>query len=163
RMAVITPSYEPDFELCVDLNRSVLEYASKSVDHHLIVPHKDLRLFSRLASSRTHIHCEADFLPRSFVHLPFTKFTLNLHRPFPPVGGGIVQQVIKLAATAAIQDDVTLLVDSDIEFIRPFEPATFVRDGVVRFYRLPQGVDERLPRHMIWHDAARTLLGLPPA
>ena len=52
---------------------------------------------------------------------------------------------------------------SDIEFIRPFRIETFVRNNVVRFYRKPGEIDERLPRHMIWHRVARNLLGLPPA
>lgn len=163
RMAVITPSFAPDFELCVDLHRSVLHNAPESVHHHIIVPRPDLKLFGRLAGPRTHIRCEAEFLPSSFVPVPFSKFTLNLRRPFPPVRGWILQQVIKLAAAAASSDDVALLVDSDVEFVRPFSPETFVRDGVVRFYRKPHEIDERLPRHMIWHRAARALLGVPPA
>ena len=163
RMAVITPSFAPDFELCSDLHRSVLRHAPDTVHHHIIVPRADLKLFSRLAGPQTHIQCEADFLPRSFVPLPLSKFTINLTRPFPPVRGWILQQVIKLAAVAASSDDVVLLVDSDVEFVRPFSAETFMRDGTVRFYRLPREIDERLPRHMIWHKAARALLGLPNA
>ena len=163
RLAVITPSFAPDFELCADLHRSVLDYSPDSVHHHIIVPRQDLKLFGRLAGSRTHIHCEADLLPRSFVSIPFSKFTVNLVRPFPPVRGWILQQVLKLAAVAASEDDVVLLVDSDIEFLRPFTVKTFFRDGVVRFYGKPRGIDERLPRHMIWHRVARALLGLPAA
>jgi hypothetical protein len=163
RLAVITPSFAPDFELCADLHRSVLDYSPDAVHHHIIVPRRDLELFGRLAGSRTHIRCEAEFLPRSFVPVPFTKFTVNLRRPFPPVRGWILQQVLKLAATAASEDDVVLLVDSDIEFVRPFTPETFIRHGVVRFYRKPNVIDERLPRHMIWQRAARILLGLPAA
>ena len=162
RLAVITPSYEPDFGLCEDLSRSVLENSPETVHHHIIVPRRDLELFARLAGPRTHIRCEADFLPSTFVPVPFSKYTVNLRRPFPPVRGWILQQVIKLAAAAASQDDAVVLVDSDIEFIRPFTPQTFVRQGVVRFYRKPNADDERLPRHMIWHRVARQLLGLPP-
>lgn len=164
RLAVITPSYEPDFGLCEDLSRSVLENSPRTVHHHIIVPRRDLGLFARLAGPRTHIRCEADFLPSSFVPMPFfSKFTVNFQRPFPPVRGWILQQVLKLGAAAAFQDDAVVLVDSDIEFIRPFTPETFVRQGVVRFYREPNAVDERLPRHVIWHRVARTLLGLPSA
>jgi len=160
-MAVITPSFAPDFELCADLNRSVLAYTPDSVRHHIIVPASDLKLFGQLAGPRTHISCENDFLPRSFV--TFGKFKINLRRPFPPVRGWILQQVIKLAAVSECEEDVALLVDSDIEFLRPFTVETFIRNGVVRFYRKPDEIDERLPRHMIWHRVARTLLGLPPA
>jgi hypothetical protein len=158
RMAVITTSVARDFELCAELHRSVLNYSPDSVHHHIIVPWSDLKLFGRLAGPRTHIRCEADFLPRSFVPVPFTKFTVNLSQPFPPVRGWILQQVLKLAAVAASEDDVALLVDSDIEFLRPFSVETFVRNGLVRFYRKPDEIDDRRPHHVIWHRGARALL-----
>ena len=163
RMAVITKSFAPDFELCAALNRSVLENSPDTVDHRIIVPRSDLELFSRLKGARTHICCEAELLPRVFVRLPFVNITINLARPFPPVRGWIQQQVIKLAAIAASEDDVVLVVDSDAEFVQPFSADTFARDGVVRFFRNPDQIDKRLPRHMTWHRVARALLGLPPA
>ena len=162
RMAVMTKSFAPDFELCAALNRSVLDNSADAVRHHIIVPRSDLKLFGRLAGPRTHIRCEADFLPRTFIPVPFSNITLNLSRPFPPVRGWILQQVIKLAAVAAAEDDVVLVVDSDVEFVRPFTAETFVRDGNVRFFRKPKQIDERLPRHMAWHRVARVLLGLQP-
>jgi hypothetical protein len=163
RMSVITRSFAPDFELCVDLNRSVLECSPESVHHHIVVAQSDLNLFGRLAGPRTHIRCERDLLPSTFIPVPFANFTVNLLRPFPPVRGWILQQVLKLAAAAASEDDVVLLADSDVEFVREFNVETFVRNGVVRFYNKPSEIDERLPRHMIWHRVARALLGLPPA
>ena len=163
RMTLITPSFAPDFDLCVDLRRSVLDNAPDSASHQIIVYREDLKLFDRLAGPRTHIQCKADFLPTSFVVVPFTDFAINLRRPFPPVRGWILQQVVKLAAVAASECDVVVVVDSDVEFIKPFAVETFARDGCVRFYRKPNGVDERLPRHVIWHRTARALLGLPPA
>jgi hypothetical protein len=120
-------------------------------------------LFGRLAGPRVEIRCEADLLPRSFVRLPFANIMVNLARPFPPVRGWIQQQVIKLAAIAASDDDVVLVADSDVEFVRPFTPDTFLRDGSVRFFRGKDQIDRRLTRHMTWHRVARELLGLPPA
>jgi hypothetical protein len=164
RMSVVTKSFAPDFELCADLHQSVLDHSPDSVQHHIIVPRSDLKLFGRLAGPRTHIRCETDFLPRSFVPLPFlANATVNLRRPFPPVRGWILQQLIKLAAVAASEDDVVLVADSDVRFVRPFTAEAFVRGNVVRFYRKPDEIDEQLPRHMIWHRVARALLGLPPA
>jgi hypothetical protein len=162
-MTVITKSFAPDFELCADLHRSVLRCLPDATHHHIIVPRQDLKLFSRLASPRTHILCESDFLPRSFVPVPRTNMMVNLRRPLPPVRGWILQQIVKLAAAAASEDDVVLVVDSDVEFIRPFEAETLVRDGVVEFYRKPHAITEQLPRHEIWHQGARRLLGLPQA
>src|SRR5215475_13891604 len=101
RMAVITKSFAPDFELCVALNRSVLANSPDTVQHHIIVPRSDLRLFGQLAGQRTHIRCEADLLPHTFVGVPFSNFMVNLNRPFPPVRGWILQQVVKLTAIAA--------------------------------------------------------------
>ena len=76
RMGVITKSFAPDFELCTALNRSVLDNSPGTVQHHILVPRSDLELFSQLTNPRTHIHCEADFLPRKFVRMPF----LNIDR-----------------------------------------------------------------------------------
>ena len=163
RMAVITPSIARDFELCEALNRSVLDNSPSSVEHHVIVPRPDFELFARLAAPRTRVHCEDNFLPRGFVRVPFSNLTVNLHRPFPPVRGWILQQVVKLAAVAASDADVVVLVDSDIEFLRPFTADTFVNEEVVRFYRKADEIDGRLPRHVLWHRVARALLGLPPA
>src|ERR1700722_8809190 len=113
RMAVVTKSYAPDFELCAALNRSVLDNSPEAVEHRIVVPRSDFDLFSRLKGARTQIQCEADLLPRRFVRLPFVNLIINLQRPFPPVRGWIQQQMIKLAAIAASEDDAVLVVDSD--------------------------------------------------
>jgi hypothetical protein len=162
RLAVVTPSFAGDFDLCRDLNASVLAYAPAGVHHYLIVPRRDLELFGSLSGPRTHILDETAFLPPSVRHLPGTKYRVNLRRPFPPLRGWIIQQIVKLAC-GAIDAETLLLVDSDISFCRPFGPETFLRDGVVRFYRKPHEIDGRLPRHVLWHKAAREMLGLPAA
>jgi len=135
RMAVITKSFAPDFDLCAALNRSVLDTSPGTVEHRILVPQSDLELFGRLEGQRTHICCEAVLLPRMFVRLPFVTITINLQRPLPPVRGWIQQQVVKLAAIGASQDDVVPIVDSDAEFVQPFSAETFVRNGIVRFFR----------------------------
>ncbi len=163
RMVVLTPSFGPDFELCAELNRSVLAFSPDDVRHRIIVPERDVPVFRQLANDRTEIRTESEFLPRTFLRAPWVNVTINLRRPFPPVRGWILQQVLKLAAAADVDADVVLLVDSDIEFVRPFSADTFVRDRIVRFYRLPDGVDDDLPRHVLWHKGARNLLGLPAA
>ena len=163
RMAVITKTFAPDFELCAALNRSVLENSPDTIHHHIIAPRSDLKLFGRLAGARTHIRCDAVFLSRTFVRVPLSNIMVNLSRPFPPVRGWIQQQVIKLAAIAASEEDAVLVADSDVEFVRPFTAEMFVRNGTVRFFRNPDQIDKQLSRHMTWHRVARELLGLPPA
>ena len=160
-LAILTPSIAADYERCVDLNRSVLEHSNDTVEHHIVVPARDLPLFERLRGPRTRIRVESDFLPRSFVRVPRTKYTVNVRHPYPPVRGWILQQIVKLAAAAEIPADVVVMADSDITFCRPLRAETFVRDGVVRLYRLPGGVHAGMPRYVLWHNVARTLLGLP--
>ena len=77
-MTVITKSYAPDFELCAALNRSVIENSPDTIKHQIIVPETDLKLFRRLAGSGTNILCDADFLPRMFVRVPFSNIMVNL-------------------------------------------------------------------------------------
>jgi hypothetical protein len=163
RMSIITKSFSSDFDLCANLHQSLLDYAPRSINYDIIVPRRDLWQFNQLACPRTNIRCMADLLPRSFLPVRYSDFTINLRQPIPPVRGWILQQVVKLAAIAASTDDIVLVVDSDVEFVRPFGAGTFVRDGAVRFYRKPDEIGDGHPRHVIWHRVARELLGLPPA
>ncbi|WP_170856931.1 DUF6492 family protein [Geodermatophilus africanus] len=162
-MAVLTPSYAPDFELCRDLHRSVLRHAPTEVEHHLLVPKRDARLFAQLKGPRTRLHVAEDFLPKTFLSPPRLNYSINLRRPLPPIRGWIRQQILKLAAAAQLEMDVVIVADSDVEFIRPFSAKVFRKDDVVRFYRRPEAIDVTLPRHLIWHDVTRRLLGLPAA
>ena len=162
-LAVITPSYAPDLELCRDLNASVLAHTPASTVHYIITPQRDLSLFSALQGQRTHVWSVDQLIPRYFVGLPRANFWLNLRRPVPPVRGWVMQQVVKLQVAAQIEADVLLSVDSDVVFVRPVTAETFQQDGRICLYRRDAGVDESLPRHLIWHDVARTLLGVPRA
>lgn len=45
-LAVITPSYALDFELCTELNASVLSHTPDSVAHYIITPRRDLKIFA---------------------------------------------------------------------------------------------------------------------
>jgi hypothetical protein len=162
-LAVLTCSYAQDFELCLDLHRSVLSCADESVRHYIVVPARDMPLFSRLQGPRTVLWEERALLAGRFVPVPWSNVYVNLRHPVPPVRGWIVQQIIKLAAAARIEARVLLLADSDCLFIRRLAPGMFLRGDSVRFYRKDGAVDGRMPRHVAWHAAARRMLGLPPA
>jgi hypothetical protein len=144
-LAVITPSYAPDLELCRDLNASVLAHTPASTVHYIITPQRDLSLFSALQGQRTHVWSVDQLIPRYFVGLPRANFWLNLRRPVPPVRGWVMQQVVKLQVAAQIEADVLLSVDSDVVFVRPATAETFQQDGRICLYRKDAGVDESLP------------------
>jgi hypothetical protein len=149
RMTVITKSFAPDFGLCAALNRSMPENSPDTILHHIIVPESDLTLFGRLAGPRTHIRCEADFLPRTFVRLPLSNIMVNVARPFPPGAWLDPATGDKAGGDCGVGGRAVLLVDSGVEFFRPFTAETFVRDGRVRFFRKPNPIDKRLSRQSL--------------
>ncbi|WP_147023196.1 DUF6492 family protein [Microvirga aerophila] len=182
KLAILTPTHRPDFEYFRELHASVLRHTSDEVTHHIIVPVRDVALFSELDSPRLKIHTTREFLPRGFLPIQAVSDALrwipgfstiplirsisrgelfvNVRRPWVPIRGWILQQLVKLEAVSRLDADVVLMADSDVALIRPVEAAEFVRDGAVRFYKKPSAVTSDLPRHIAWHDRARQLLGL---
>jgi hypothetical protein len=176
RLAIVTPTYGPDLELFSELHASVLRFAPESAVHHLIVPDADVARFGQFRGPRCEIVAERDLLPRRILDVtwvnPVLKRTLpgkprarlaalNLRRPLMPIRGWVMQQLLKLAVVSAMDADVVLLLDSDVQLVRPVRAETFMSEGRVLLYRLERGVDDTLPRHLEWHRAAHRLLGLP--
>ena len=82
--------------------------------------------------------------------------------PGPPLRGWILQQLVKLAIAAQVHERVVVTADSDIVFIRPVTVETFAPGGQVRLYRLDDGVDSSLTRHVRWHVVSRCWGCHPP-
>jgi hypothetical protein len=160
-LEVLTPSYRPDYELCVDLQRSVRVHGGEGVSHRIVVPRRDLQMFTAITDERTRIDPAISFLPRSLVPMP-RNLHVQLTRPWWPVRGWIAQQIVKLEATARSTADVVVVADSDLVFVRPFDADTFSGPTGVQFYALPGAVHAGMPRHIEWHRVAHRLLGLPP-
>lgn len=159
-LAIITPSYGPDSELCRDLNRSILRWTPEEVVHHIIVPTSDLPVFRMLANRRTIIHDDKEFLPPSIRRLPFLNLWVNTRRPWLPVRGWITQQLIKLAAAASSDAEAVLLMDSDMVLVAPTQLESFRQGDRLAFYRQPGAVHRGLPRHRQWLETSHHLLGL---
>ncbi|MCX2750274.1 DUF6492 family protein [Arthrobacter sp. MI7-26] len=162
-LAVLTPSYRKDAELCRELNRSVLRWMPENVKHHIVVPRQDGPVFRMLLNQRTVIHEASEFLAASIWKLPGLNMWVNGSRPWPPVRGWIAQQLIKLSAAANLEADAVLLVDSDMVMVAPTDLDSFRQDGNLEMYRNPGAVHSGLPRHRMWLESARGLLGLGPA
>jgi hypothetical protein len=163
QIVVVTPTYAPDLELFGDLHESVLRWFPADVRHVAVVNETDLPVFRRFQGPRCLVVGVLDVLPRSVVTLPFTKLWMNLRRPWPPLRGWIIQQLVKLSIADQMSEQVIVMADSDLVFIRPVTVATFAPGGRARLYRMDEGVGDLLPRHLRWHAVAHDLLGLPPA
>lgn len=177
RLAVITPSYEYDWPLFKELHESVLLHTEDTVQHYVIVPDKDVRLFSQIAGPRCILIAEEALYPAHFrsartINRVLNRLprisphgriaAINLKRPLHPIRGWIMQQAIKMEMCRRADADILLLADSDVVLIRKVTAATLSRQGRPRLYRLPGAVDARLPWHVQFHAVSRQLLGLPP-
>lgn len=157
---LITPSYALDFERCQLLCRSIEKFISPPVKHYVIVDQIDLPLFRQLESPNRQIITKQSILPwwiKSIHSFPQVWLSLKT----PPLRGWIIQQIIKIAAAQQIDADVSVLIDSDVVFIRDFDLHKFVRNDQVRLFRNPKGNDIQRKMHFKWHQSASRLLGLP--
>jgi hypothetical protein len=160
-LAVVTPSFGPDAELFADLHRSVLRHTASDVVHHVIVPAAHREIFAGYAGPRCRVWTEPELLPRRYWHLPRFGVRINLRRPWPPVRGWVLQQALKIAAAGLLDVDVVLIADSDVVLVRDITARTFVEDGKLRLFRMPDAVHGGMPDHVRWHQVAHRLLGLP--
>lgn len=156
--AIVTPSYAPDFDQCKLLCETVEQWVDPTVQHYLIVDKRDLELFKKLENHRTHVITVESILPWWIRRLPKAKkWWLSLKSL--PIRNWFLQQIVKLSVATFIDADAYIFVDSDVCFIRPFTPDTFVKNEKVRLFRVPGAA--QLPTHFKWHRTASQLLGLP--
>ncbi len=172
--AFVTTSYAPDIDRFTRLHESVVRHSD--LMHYVFVPEADLDLFrpltrsGRLRLTRTRDVLSTnivttEWLNRALARVPRAPSALrvagvNVRRPWPPMRGWILQQLVKLAAVERVDADTLVFLDSETELIRPVTDQTFRRDGCTRLFRLPGGIHAGMRRHRTWHRQARQLLGL---
>jgi hypothetical protein len=161
-LAVLTPSFRKDAALFADLHSSVLANTADSVVHHVVVPPTDAHLFREYEGARCQVWTHRDLLPRYCRSVPRASgLMLNLRRPWPPVRGWVTQQIMKLAGTAALDARAVLIADSDAVFVREATLDEFVHNGRLWHHRKDHAIDAGMERHVLWHNVARRLLGVP--
>jgi hypothetical protein len=162
-LAVVTPSHAPDLPLFNEMHRSVLRHTDESTVHVVVVNPEDLPRYRGFAGPRCQVLTIQDLLPRTFVPVPGRPLWLHRRRPLPPVRGWVMQQVLKIAVAAALDVDVVLIMDSDVVLVRDVRAEQYRGPRGCAFYRRDDAVHAGMERHVLWHRAARQLLGLPPA
>lgn len=160
-LAVLTPSFRGDAEIFADLHRSVLAFTPDDTVHHVFVPLRDKHLFAQFQGPRCQIITSRELLPHRYLRIGRGDSYVNVRRPWPPVRRWVMQQAIKLAAAARIDADVVLVADSDVVLVRPVNADRFYTDGRRSLFRLDDGVQADMDRHLIWHRVARELFRLP--
>jgi hypothetical protein len=160
-LAVLTPSFRGDASLFADLHASVLANTAGPVVHHVVVPPSDAHLFRQYAGPRCQVWTHRDFLPRRYLSIPYASgLTFNFRQPWPPIRGWIVQQLAKLAGTAALEARAVLIIDSDAVLLREATLEELTHDGRPRHFRNDAAITADMDRHLLWHNVARRLLGV---
>lgn len=158
-LTIITCSYGPDVQRCRRLCRSIDRYVTDNIEHWLIVPRRDAALFNDLNDGRRRVCFTEDVVPGHFRQLPLTN-KLWLSPKGWPVRGWIMQQVTKLSVNYAVDTELLLFADSDLEFIRPLDLELLVQQERLRLHRVPSASSGN--PHLHWHVRAAELLGAQP-
>lgn len=164
-IALLTPTYGRDLELCALLCESIDRHVTSFSRHYLLVPDCDLAIFTALESDCRKIIPASTFLPNWLRPLP--RIVQRKRRRFwwslraKPVSGWHVQQIIKIAATMSLPSQRYCILDSDIVFFRDFDLAHFTCPNSIPFLSRPNEVTSKQLRHARWVETSHQLLGLP--
>src|ERR1700759_4731432 len=167
-VALLTPTYARDFELCKLLCESVDRHVTPFAKHYLLVPDSDYELFSSFISERRAGIPASAFLP-SWLR-PMPRMFQRKRRQFwwstraRPVSGWHVQQFLKIAATMSLPHERYCILDSDIVFFRDYDLSPFEAPNAIPLFRITNEVTAEQPRHSRWVETSHQLLGLttPP-
>jgi hypothetical protein len=165
RVALLTPTYARDLELCALLCESVDRHVGSFSKHYLLVPDCDMPLFSRFESEHRSVLPASGFLPRWLRPLPPVirrkrrQFWWSLRAK--PVSGWHVQQILKITATIALPHQRYCILDSDVVFFRDFDLSRFRYPNSIPLLTMPGEVTSDKVRHSHWVETTHRLLGLP--
>jgi hypothetical protein len=164
-VALLTPTYGRDLELCTLLCESVDRHVTSFSKHYLLVPDCDLLLFSGFENERRTVLAASSFLPEWLRPLP--RIVQRKRRQYwwsfrtKPVSGWHVQQFLKIAATISLPYQRYCILDSDVVFFRDFDLTRFEYPNSIPLLSMPDEVTSSQIRHARWVDTSHQLLGFP--
>jgi Family of unknown function (DUF6492) len=164
-VALLTPTYGRDLELCTLLCESVDRHVTSFSKHYLLVPDCDLSLFSHFASERREVIPASKFLPKWLRPLP--RIVQRKRRQYwwslrtKPVSGWHVQQYLKIAATISLPCQRYCILDSDVVFFRKFDLSRYEYPNSIPLLNVEDEVTSEQIRHARWVETSHELLGLP--
>jgi Family of unknown function (DUF6492) len=164
-VALLTPTYGRDLELCTLLCESVDRHVTSFAKHYLLVPDCDLPMFSHFASERREVVAASKFLPAWLRPLP--RIVQRKRRQYwwslrtRPVSGWHVQQYLKIAATMSLPYQRYCILDSDVVFFRNFDLSRYEYPNSIPLLNVEDEVTSEQVRHARWVETSHELLGLP--
>jgi len=159
KLAIVTPSYAPDFKRCQLLCRSINRFVNPRPQHYIIVDADDWELFRSLENEHTTILTLESIIPSWLIKLPLKRNVWVSWKTIP-IRGWIIQQIIKISVAQQMAEDIAMFVDSDVFFIRDFDVQHLFKGDKTRLFCDAQGNDIQKKMHLKWHQSATKLLGL---
>lgn len=165
RVALLTPTYARDLELCTLLCESVDRHVERFSKHFLLVPDCDLPLFAHFQSARRCVIPASAYLPKWLRPLP--RMIQRKRRQFwwslrtKPVSGWHIQQILKIAATISLPYERFCILDSDIVLFRDFDLSRFEYPNPIPLLEMPDAVTSVQFLHERWIETSHNMLGLP--
>ncbi|MBV2144301.1 hypothetical protein KUG47_12435 [Falsochrobactrum sp. TDYN1] len=165
KTAIVTASYNQDFERCKLLCETIDEHVSGFTNHYILVEPRDVALFRQLAGPRRIIVDERELLP-SWLHVfpdPTTwgRRRIWLSLKTKPLRGWHVQQLRRIAIARYAQDDAFFYVDSDVAFVRPYNCNSLWQEDRLRLLVRPGALaNPQWPEHLGWSANTTKLLGV---
>jgi hypothetical protein len=155
--ALFTKTYVGDrdcfAQLCASIDRHMPD-----VTHYVLVDHSDFSTFAHYQSDRRKVIDCKTILPQfTEINLPGRRIWWKF--PSIPVRGWIYQQLIKIGFSATLEEDVVVVVDSDVTFRRALTSDELFVGDRVKLYRVTEGGDG--PQWDQWHRIAQRCLGVP--
>ncbi|WP_438750156.1 DUF6492 family protein [Pararhizobium sp. O133] len=167
RTAVVTASYANDFERCRLLCESMDLRLKGDWVHYLLVASFDVMLFRQLEGPRRKVISESDLLPW-WLHAVPDPTTAGRRKlwisPYSlPLRGWQAQQLRRLALARHIDEPVMFAVDSDVVFLRDFDPVNLWQGDRLVLYRKEGAIGQRMrSNHLEWLAHSDRLLGIGP-
>jgi hypothetical protein len=164
-VALLTPTYARDLDLCTLLCESVDRHVGSFSKHYLLVPDSDLELFAHFAGEHRVVIPASKFLPKWLRPLP--RIIQRKRRQYwwsfrtKPVSGWHVQQFLKIAATTSLPHQRFCILDSDVVFFRDFDLGRFEYPNPIPLLTMPDEITSKQAHHASWVGTSHQLLGLP--
>lgn len=160
--ALVCVSYGPDIERVRLQLDSLAALNQRTPPYYLVVPRRDIQAFGELGDASpldVRVICEDDLLPWWVVQLPWSnRWRLSLAGV--PLRGWVVQQLCKLNLDKCVQEELLIILDSDVFFLKPLALEQYIDGDRVRLLAVPGRGQSK--DHYDWHRTAARLLGLRP-
>jgi len=170
KASLVTVSFRGDWSLAKELCQSIDRFVDVGMEHVIIVPSSDARLFAPFGTQRRRVATVEDVLPSSFrrvmrsFRIEFGPFSRRFREmwltPAGLIRGWIMQQIVKLSSDVVTTGDIIVFADSDLYFVAPLTMDHLARGNLARLYWRPGETRDR-SKHRSWHAAAAKLLALP--